>query len=985
MKPKKPKSGDSLGDKNPELAKQWHPTKNGSLTPYDIIPGTEKKVWWECPKGDDHEWEAQIRTRNLGIGCPICSNKKVVKSNCLATINPELAKEWHPYNNGELTPFDVTPGSHRKVWWQCSEGEDHEWMASLKDRYNGRGCAICAGKKVVKSNCLETLNPELVKQWHPAKNGDLTPRDVTVSSHKKVWWKCPEGEDHQWETKISDRKRGEGCPVCTNHKVVISNCLATINPKLANEWHPTKNIDITPYKITPGSHKKIWWKCPKGEDHEWCATVASRNSGGGCPVCLNKKVVKSNSLKTTNPELSKEWHPTKNYPLTPLNVTKGTNKKVWWQCSENSDHVWEAGIINRSNGVGCPICISLAKLNPLVSKEWHPTKNHPLTPLDVTPGSNKKVWWKCSKNNDHEWKAGIINRVKGSGCPKCNSLVTINPIVSKEWHPTKNNELTPFDVTPGSGKKVWWKCPVDDNHEWEATIHSRHNGIGCPICSNRKIILSNSLATLFPEISKEWHPTKNGDITPNDIAPRSGKKIWWQCAKNKDHVWHTTPDHRTGRGQECPYCKNPSSRPELRILSELRTIFPSTQHRIYLKGHEVDIFIPDLDIGIEYDGEYWHRNRIKQDLIKNDVLKDDIILIRLREKGLPLLSETDIEIKTRDLTINTMKKLLKAIKNHRQISNSLVDDKIQTYLTFKTWVAKKEFRKLHAARHHILFEKSLAYLYPEIAEQWHYEKNSPLLPSHYTTGSNKKVWWICPKNNSHIWESQIVNRVKAKGCPICAGRKITIDNCLATTNPELAKHWHPTKNGSLTPFDVGQGSSKKIWWKCPKGDDHEWLATVSSRNSGVGCPICSNYKVVKSNSLRTTNPELSKEWHPNKNHELTPDHVTSGSHKKVWWKCIKCSNEWQAVIKSRQFGRGCPKCADNNLRKTSISEIKKFAIKLGGKCHNTEYLNTKMKLKFSCEKGHQWEIRADRFFEKQSWCPICDKENPNQLTLWIKN
>lgn len=193
---------------------------------------------------------------------------------------------------------------------------------------------------------------------------------------------------------------------------------------------------------------------------------------------------------------------------------------------------------------------------------------------------------------------------------------------------------------------------------------------------------------------------------------------------------------------------------------------------------------------------------------------------------------------------------------------------------------KKEFRKLYATRHHIPFEKSLVNLHPEIAEQWHYEKNNPLLPSFFTPGSSKKVWWECPKNDSHIWESEIVSRVNAKGCPICAGRKITIDNCLETTNPELAKQWHPTKNGGLTPFDVGQGSSKKAWWKCPKGDDHEWMATVSSRNSGVGCPICSNKKVVKSNSLRTTNPELTSEWHPEKNNELTPDHVTSGSHKK---------------------------------------------------------------------------------------------------------
>ena len=143
-------------------------------------------------------------------------------------------------------------------------------------------------------------------------------------------------------------------------------------------------------------------------------------------------------------------------------------------------------------------------------------------------------------------------------------------------------------------------------------------------------------------------------------------------------------------------------------------------------------------------------------------------------------------------------------------------------------------------------------------------------------------------------------------------------------------------------------------------------------------------KPKSGDSLGDKNPELAKQWHPTKNGSLTPYDVIPGTEKKVWWKCSKGDDhEWKAQIKSRQFGRGCPKCADNNLRKTSISEIKKVAIKLGGKCHNKEYLNTKMKLNFSCEKGHQWEIRADRFFEKHSWCSICAKENPNQLTLWI--
>jgi len=69
---RKPPKGKSLAEVNPELAKQWHSTKNGNLTPFDVSAGSHNKVWWKCSKGDDHEWEASIKSRNNGNGCPIC-------------------------------------------------------------------------------------------------------------------------------------------------------------------------------------------------------------------------------------------------------------------------------------------------------------------------------------------------------------------------------------------------------------------------------------------------------------------------------------------------------------------------------------------------------------------------------------------------------------------------------------------------------------------------------------------------------------------------------------------------------------------------------------------------------------------------------------------------------------------------------------------------------------------------------------------------
>ncbi|MDB4051004.1 zinc-ribbon domain-containing protein, partial [Flavobacteriaceae bacterium] len=124
----------------------------------------------------------------------------------LAETHPEVAKQWHPTKNGNLTPFDVTSGSKKKIWWKCDKGNDHEWLKTIIGRSQGYNCPMCSGTKLVLSNCLETLNPELAKEWHPTKNVDLTPLDVRKNSQKKVWWKCDKGNDHEWKAIISNRK-----------------------------------------------------------------------------------------------------------------------------------------------------------------------------------------------------------------------------------------------------------------------------------------------------------------------------------------------------------------------------------------------------------------------------------------------------------------------------------------------------------------------------------------------------------------------------------------------------------------------------------------------------------------------------------------------------------------------------------------------------------------------------------------------------------
>ena len=406
----------SLYKVNKALARQWHPTKNAPLAPRDVTCGSNKKVWWVCKKG--HEWQATIHARtNRGNGCPYCSGRAVDKDNCFRARNPKLAREWHPIRNAPLTPDSVAAGTQKKAWWICAKG--HEWEAEVNSRNRGTGCPYCSGNKVSWDNCLQTVNPTLAAQWHPTKNAPLTPKDVTHGSEKKVWWVCK--KNHEWQAPISARKKGVGCPYCANKRAYKDNCLQTRNPKLAREWHPTRNAPLTAKDVTYGSEKKAWWTCKKG--HEWEYPVFSRNQGVGCPYCANKRVAKDNCLQTVNPKLAREWHPTRNVPLTPKEVVAGTWQKVWWVCGKG--HVWKTHVASRNQGSGCPYCAGrraskencLQTLNPWIAREWHPTKNRAWTPQDVAPYSRRQMWWKCG--NGHEQRERVVDRYKRGGCLVC--------------------------------------------------------------------------------------------------------------------------------------------------------------------------------------------------------------------------------------------------------------------------------------------------------------------------------------------------------------------------------------------------------------------------------------------------------------------------------------------------------------------------------------------------------------------------------------
>ena len=218
----------------------------------------------------------------------------------ITITHPEIAKQWHPTKNGDLRAENFTYGSGKKVWWlcekNCPEGCKHEWISIIQNRTtHNQGCPFCSFPK--KSTCIHDSltysHAEIAKQWHPTKNGDLKPEQFTFGSHKTVWWlcekTCPEGCNHEWETRIYQRcGQNTGCPYCYRRVVCIHNSIKYTHPEIANQWHPTKNGELISEKFSFGSDKQIWWinlEC----NHEWLSNINNRcTKNSGCPYCVNK-------------------------------------------------------------------------------------------------------------------------------------------------------------------------------------------------------------------------------------------------------------------------------------------------------------------------------------------------------------------------------------------------------------------------------------------------------------------------------------------------------------------------------------------------------------------------------------------------------------------------------------------------------------------------------------------------------------------------
>ena len=391
----------------------------------------------------------------------------------------------------------LTTGSQKKLNWKGKCG--HTWLAKVSSRCRSKtptGCPYCAGTKVLAGfNDLAFKNESLALEWHPTKNTDLLPTQVTASSKTIVWWlgRC----GHEWEAEVGSRNSGRGCRYCSGNAVLKGfNDIATTHPQIAKRISP--NSPISGAQISFGSHRKPLWRF--GCEHDFDAEVASVIRGAKCPYCSGHRLLPGfNDLQSRYSKLAREWHPTKNGGLLTTEVSFGSHRKVWW-FKESCQHEWQAPISNRtSNGHGCSICAGkvvilgendLASTFPQLLEDWDYEKNE-FQPTEVTWGTRKNVYFTCSLG--HSWRSNPATRVnRRLGCPYCSKrklLVGFNDFsveceyAFSQWDWEKNGKEKPWDYLPGSAKKFWFRC--EKGHCWRASLFSRyHNASDCPACAD---------------------------------------------------------------------------------------------------------------------------------------------------------------------------------------------------------------------------------------------------------------------------------------------------------------------------------------------------------------------------------------------------------------------------------------------------------------------------------------------------------------------
>lgn len=409
-----------------------------------------------------------------------------------------------------------------------------------------------------------------------------------------------------------------------------------------------------------------------------------------------------------------------------------------------------------------------------------------ISPEELGKRSDTKVWWICPNGHDHYQQSPHQKTQGNIGCPKCNieqrarsrsaeiieqkgSIIKTHPNMVQEWDYDRNS-VSPTTILAGSHTKYWWKCPqCGQSYLMSPNLRSSKER-GCPDCgieargkAKRSNLLKKygTLAETNALIANEWDYSKNSD-TPYEVHQGMPDERWWICNYGHPSYQQSIRD-RVRRGYGCPLCQGEyqTSFPEQAIFYYIKKAYPDAQNRYSDSGFEIDIYIPRLKIGLEYDGSFWHKDKQERELKKDAFYAEKgirVVHVKEAKNNDAIATETNvIWVKaTSDYSY-----LDSAIREIASILETVIDDVD----------VKRDYQTIWNQYLSIKKRNSLQGRFPQLSNEWDYDRNL-ITPDKVSPYSRKKVHWVCPDCGNE-YQMVIGDRTGAKkcGCPKCGLKK----------------------------------------------------------------------------------------------------------------------------------------------------------------------------------------------------------------------
>jgi very-short-patch-repair endonuclease len=336
-------------------------------------------------------------------------------------------------------------------------------------------------------------------------------------------------------------------------------------------------------------------------------------------------------------------------------------------------------------------------------------------------------------------------------------LVTEHPAIAAQWHPELNTELDLPQIGPGSHKSAFWQC--DEGHVWQAQVHSRVAGTGCPQCAGYVPRGRTTLSEHSPGLVAEWHP--RNDASPSQFGPASHRKVWWRCPAG--HEYQARISNRS-RGTGCPTCARAGRDAPAGLLADMPELF--TQVDPDTAPADVAELLVNSRARIGWRCPRGHRWEAK---VSHRAVARSGCPACARKKRAPVLPDARPDLAAEWHPARNAPLTARAVTTGSQ-----------RLVWWKCTVCAGEFRAkvFHRVRDVAACPtcsgrvryRDLASESPDIAALWHPALNGALTPAEVTAGANVPVWWLCPTGHEP-WSAQVAHVFMGmRGCPRCRKR-----------------------------------------------------------------------------------------------------------------------------------------------------------------------------------------------------------------------